>query len=253
MTIDSTQRFSSRVADYVKYRPRYPHEAFQFLREACGLVPGIRVADLGSGTGILTAQLLEAGLRVWAVEPNHEMRSAAEQLLGGRPGFTSVVGTAEATTLAPHSVEWVTAGQAFHWFDPEKTRREALRVLVAGGQVGLLWNERADDPVPLLADYEALLRRYAPEYDQVRSLRAYGPTMQRFFGREPECRTFANQQVFDFEGLKGCALSSSYVPEPGHLDHEPLLAGLREIFERHQRDGQVVFPYKTLVFFGSLD
>jgi ubiquinone/menaquinone biosynthesis C-methylase UbiE len=252
MTVDSTQRFSSRVADYVKYRPQYPRAALQFLRETRGLVPGTRVADVGSGTGILTAQLLEAGLRVWAVEPNRDMREAAEQSLGGRAGFTSVAGTAEATTLASQSVDWFTAGQAFHWFDPQKTRHEALRILVEGGQVALLWNERTDDPAPLQADYEALLRRYAPEYDQVRSMRAYGPTMLRFFGREPECRVFANQQVFDFEGLKGRAMSSSYVPEPGHPDHAPLLAGLREVFERHQRDGQVVFPYKTLLFFGTL-
>ncbi|MGC8519892.1 MAG: class I SAM-dependent methyltransferase [Steroidobacteraceae bacterium] len=252
MTADSTQRFSSRVADYVKYRPQYPLEALRFLREACGLVPGTRVADVGSGTGILTAQLLEAGLRVWAVEPNRDMREAAEQWLGGRAGFTSVAGTAEATTLAAHSVEWFTAGQAFHWFDPHKTRHEALRILVEGGKVALLWNERTDDPAPLQSDYEALLRRHAPEYDQVRSMRAYGPTLLSFFGREPECRAFANQQVFDFEGLKGRAMSSSYVPEPGHPDHAPLLAGLRELFERHQRDGRVVFPYKTLVFFGTL-
>ena len=253
MIDDSTRRFSSRVADYVKSRPSYPLEALRYLREHHGLAPGSRVADLGSGTGILSAQLLEAGARVWAVEPNREMREAAEQLLAGRDGFTSVSGTAEATTLGTHSVEWITAGQAFHWFDPQRAREEGLRILVRGGRVALMWNERSEEPLPFLADYEALLRRYAPEYDQVRSRRAYGPTMHTFFGREPARAVFANHQVFDFEGLKGRAMSSSYVPEPGHPDHAPLMAGLRELFERHQRDGTVEFAYQTLVFFGTLE
>ncbi len=252
MTLDSTRRFSNRVDDYVKYRPNYPHAALEFLREQRGLTRGARVADLGSGTGILTAQLLDAGARVWAVEPNTQMRAAAERLLGGRSGFTSVAGSAEATTLDAQSVDWVTAGQAFHWFEPESTRREALRILVGGGQVALLWNEHSEEPLPFLADYDALLRRHAPEYDQVRSLRADGATMRTFFGREPERVVFAHQQIFDFEGFKGRAMSSSYVPVPGAPGYEPLLAGLREVFERHQRDGTVVFAYQTLVFFGTL-
>lgn len=253
MTGDSTLRFSSRVADYVKSRPSYPLEALRFLREQHGLAPGSRVADLGSGTGILAAQLLEAGARVWAVEPNRQMRQAAEQLLGGRDGFTSVNGTAEATTLETHSVEWITAGQAFHWFDPQLAREEALRILVRGGRAALIWNEHAEATVPFIADYEALLRRYAPEFDQVRSRRAYGQAMNAFFGREPGRAVFANRQMFDFDGLKGRAMSSSYVPEAGQPDHAPLMAGLRELFERHQRDGMVEFPYQTLVFFGALE
>ena len=253
MSDDSTRRFSSRVADYVKSRPSYPLEALSFLREQHGFAPGSRVADLGSGTGILTAQLLDAGARVWAVEPNREMREAAEQLLGGRDGFTSVNGTAEATTLEARSVEWITAGQAFHWFDPQLTRHEALRILVRGGRVALMWNEHSEETLPFIADYEALLRRYAPEFDQVRSRRAYGPTMNTFFGREPGRAVFANRQVFDFEGLKGRAMSSSYVPEPGQPGHAPFMAGLQELFERQQRDGTVEFPYQTLVFFGTLE
>lgn len=252
MVLDSTQRFSSRADAYVKYRPSYPGQALELLRERCGLKPGARIADLGSGTGILTAQLLVSGTRVWAVEPNRNMREAAERLLGGRDGFTSVAGTAEATTLDSHSIDLIVAGQAFHWFDPAAARREALRILVRGGSAALLWNEHPDEPVPFLIDYEALLRRFAPEYDQVRSRRAYGPPIETFFGRMPERALFANQQVFDFEGLKGRVMSASYVPEPGQPAHEPLLAGLRETFERHQLGGTVVFPYQTLVFFGPL-
>ncbi len=252
MTTDPTRLFASRVADYVKSRPGYPREALQFLRDRCGVKPGSRGADLGSGTGILTAQLLEGGARVWAVEPNREMREAAERLLGGREGFTSVAGTAEATTLEAGCCEWLTAGQAFHWFDPQRARQEALRILVRGAHVALIWNEHAEAPPPFLADYEALLRRHAPEYERVRGRRAYGVPIQAFFGATPERVDFPNQQVFDLEGLEARAMSSSYVPRPGQPGHERILAGLREIFERHQRDGVVAFPYQTLLFFGPL-
>ncbi len=251
MALDSTQRFSSRVDNYVKYRPSYPQEAIELLRNRCGLAPHAPVADLGSGTGILTALLLDAGAQVFAVEPNEGMRAAAERLLGARAGFVSVAGTAEASTLEAHSVRLVVAGQAFHWFDPERARAEALRILVQGGWAALVWNERPRETTPFMTDYEALLRRYAPEYEQVSSQRAYGPTMERFFGATPECAMFANRQIFDLEGLEGRLMSSSYVPEPGQPAHGPLLAGLREIFDRHQRGGQVIFPYETLVFFAQ--
>ncbi len=251
MSLDPTRRFASRVENYRRYRPGYPAEVMQLLRERCGLRPGAAVADLGAGTGILTAQLLEVGARVWAVEPNKEMREAAERLLGERVGFTSVAGRAECTTLGSHSVSLVTASQAFHWFDPARSRTEALRILVPDGWAALVWNEHSSASTPFLLDYEALLQRYAPEYDEVRKRRAHGPSIRTFFGRDPECVVFANRQVLDFEGLKGRAMSSSYVPEPGNSAHEPLLAGLRAAFERHQREGQVTFPYEVLVFFGQ--
>lgn len=251
MTLDSTQRFSSRVDNYVKYRPSYPSEVIDLLRERCGLGRGSAVADLGAGTGILSALLLDAGAQVFAVEPNRGMRGAAEKLLAGRSGFVSVAGTAEASTLEAHSVELVVAGQAFHWFDPGRARREALRILAAGGWAALIWNERPEEPTPFLTDYEALLRRHAPEYERVQSLRAQQQGIGEFFGGAPQQAVFANRQILDLEGLQGRLMSSSYAPEPGEPQHAALIAGLRQVFERHQQGGSVVFPYRTLVFFGQ--
>jgi len=251
MALEPTRRFSSRAENYRRYRPGYPAEVIRLLRERCGLRPGVAVADLGAGTGIFAAQLLEAGARVWAVEPNRQMREAAEGLLGGHEGFTSVTGTAEDSTLAAHAVSLVTASQAFHWFDPDRSRAEVLRILAPGGWAALVWNEHSSEPTALLSEYEALLYRYAPEFDEVRKRRACGPAIRTFFGGEPERAVFPNRQVLDFEGLKGRTMSSSFVPEPGEPAHEPLLAGLRGVFERHQGEGQVTFPYETRVFFGQ--
>ncbi|HYL02921.1 MAG TPA: methyltransferase domain-containing protein [Steroidobacteraceae bacterium] len=248
----STERFTSRAGDYARYRPGYPAEAIGLLRERCGLAPGAVVADLGSGTGILTALLLECGARVFAVEPNAAMRAAAESALRERPGFVSVAGSAEATTLAAHSVELLVAGQAFHWFDARAARAEALRVTRAGGWAALLWNERPAEPSPFLTDYEALLTHHAPEYLRISASRADPATMREFLGSAMELATFANEQILDFEGLRGRLMSSSYAPERGQPQHEPLMAGLREVFDRHQHGGRIVFPYRTLVYFAQL-
>ena len=120
---DPTQRFSSRVDNYVRYRPGYPPDVLELLKDECGLTPETVVADIASGTGIWTRWLLENGNPVYGVEPNEEMRKAGEAFLQSYPQFTSVAGTAEATTLADHSVDIVTAAQAAHWFDRERARR----------------------------------------------------------------------------------------------------------------------------------
>jgi SAM-dependent methyltransferase len=251
--LSSTERFSTRVEDYIKYRPGYPAAVLELLRARCGLEATSTVADIGSGTGILTELLLETGARVFAVEPNKEMREAAERLLSDYGGFRSVNGTAEATTLPQASVDLITASQAFHWFDVPKARRELARILRPGGWVVLIWNERPPDAGAFLDEYDSLLRRHAADYDRVTRMRADEAKIREFFGRRPHSAVFANQQVFDFAGLKGRLMSSSYAPEPGHPEHEPMIAGLRALFERHNRAGEVVFPYRTLVYYDRLE
>jgi SAM-dependent methyltransferase len=249
---EPTERFTGRVGNYARYRPSYPAAAIALLEARCGLSPAAVVADVGSGTGILTELLLTRGALVLAVEPNQGMREAAEARLGGQARFRSVNGTAEATTLPAGSVDLLVVGQAFHWFDGERARREALRVLKPRACAALLWNERPGELTPFLADYEALLRRHAPEYVQIVARRADVDSMRRFFGGAMELETFPNEQTFDFEGLKGRLLSTSYAPEPGDAQFEPMMAGLREVYGRHEQAGTVTFPYRTLVYFGPL-
>lgn len=248
----ATERFSTRADNYARYRPSYPAAALDLLTERCHLAPGVPVADLGSGTGILTGLLLERGAAVFAVEPNDAMRAAAEASLASRPGFTSVRGTAEHSTLGAASVDLVVAAQAFHWFDPASARTEALRIARPGAWAALLWNERPRETHVFMDEYDSLLRRHAPEYDRVAGSRAQAATMRIFLGEAMQTAEFANEQVFDFEGLQGRLLSSSYAPEAGDPQHEPLLAGLRALFRRHEHGGQVRFPYRTLLYFAAL-
>ena len=250
--IDPTLRFSSRVENYIKYRPSYPGGVMETLTRECRLTGNSIIADIGSGTGTLSELFLKNGNQVFCVEPNREMREAGERLLKKYPDFKSVEGTAEATTLADGSVDFVAAGQAFHWFDRPKARKEFSRIVKPDGWVVLIWNERLTDTSPFLSAYEALLQKYGTDYAAVDHRYVDVNAITEFFAPQPvTVRKFENRQVFDFEGLRGRLLSSSYTPEAGHPNYRPMLDALRTIFEQHNVGGKVAFDYVTLVYFGQ--
>jgi SAM-dependent methyltransferase len=250
---DSVERFSSRVENYVKYRPHYPRGVLLTLMEECGLTPDSRVADIGSGPGQLAELFLENGNVVYAVEPNAAMREAAEQVLASYPGFRSLAGRAEETPLPDHSVDFVTAGQAFHWFDLEPSRAELMRILKPGGWAVLVWNERETGTTPLLIAYDQLMIRYGIDYPKVDHRNITPEILMRFFGPVGfHSKSFPNHQDFDHAALVGRMLSSSYTPELGHPNHAPMLAELDQIFESHQVNGRVRFDYTTTMYYGHL-
>ena len=250
---DPTQRFSGRVDNYVRYRPSYPRAVLDLLKTECGLTGTSVVADVGSGTGILSELFLENGNRVFGVEPNSEMRAAGERFLGDHPHFTSVAGTAEATTLDDASVDFVTAGQAFHWFDVQRTRAEFGRILRPGGWVVIIWNARRRDATPFLVAYERLLRKHGTDYERVEHGRSAAVMVDEFFGPDDyETETFDNRQTFDLDGLKGRLSSSSYVPGPGEPGTEAMLREAEELFREHQTDGRITIEYDTKVYYGRL-
>jgi SAM-dependent methyltransferase len=248
-----TERFSTRVENYVKYRPGYPPEVIELLEKECHLTPSSVIADVGSGTGILSELFLKNGNTVYGVEPNREMREAGERLLKAYPNFKSVEGTAEETRLDDTSVDFITAGQAFHWFDRERARREFLRILRPGGWVVFLWNERRTDTTAFLVDYEKMLIRYGTDYGAVNHANVDDRVVGSFFAPgDYRLKIFDTRQTFDFESLKGRLLSSSYTPEAGHPDYNPMLEELERIFQRHEEQGEVAFEYDTKIYYGQL-
>jgi SAM-dependent methyltransferase len=249
---NATSRFSDRVENYVRHRPGYPPEVLQALKDECGLAPSHMVADIASGTGIWTRMLLENGNPAFGVEPNAEMREAGERLLAGFPNFASVAGTAEATTLADRSVDLVTAAQAAHWFDRDPARREFVRILNPGGWLVLLWNERLTDSTKFLRDYEQLLLTYGTDYEDVRHERTTSAVNQFFDPAPFRERVFEMRQEFDYAGVEGRLLSSSYAPGPDHPQHTPMLRELRRIFDTCSVEGRVAFDYQTRLYFGRL-
>jgi SAM-dependent methyltransferase len=248
---NSTTRFSDRVEDYVKYRPHYPGVILSYLRDHYGFGPGWVVADIGSGTGISTELFLRFGNKVFAVEPNREMRLKAEELLAGYPDFVSVDGTAEATGLADSSVDLIVAGQAFHWFDPAGTRTEFVRIARRGAAAALIWNERL-----ILSgferEYEELILEYAGDYKTINHKNITDKQIGDFFRPQTfQLRVFENEQRFDFDGLRGRLLSSSYIPKEG-ATYVAMLVALKALFDRRALDGQVRVGYETKVYTGVL-
>jgi SAM-dependent methyltransferase len=244
------------VDNYVRYRPGYPAEVIDVLARETGLTTHSEIADAGSGTGISSELFLCNGNTVFGVEPNNEMRDAAERLLAAYPRFHSVAARAEATNLPGASVDYVTAGQAFHWFDPELARTEFARILRPDGWVVLLWNARRLDSTPFLREYESLLERFGTDYREVRHQNFDVSRVRALFDGEIgdafQLRKLYNEQRLDFEGLRGRLLSSSYTPAVGHPGYLPMLRELRRIFDEHAVGGSVAIEYDTDIYFGRL-
>jgi SAM-dependent methyltransferase len=252
MSKTPTARFSDRVENYVRYRPGYPSEVLDLLRAECGLRPSHIVADIASGTGMFTRLLLENGNSVFAVEPNLEMREAGTRQLEAYNRLVSVAGTAEETTLRAGSVDFVTAAQAAHWFDLARARAEFVRILKPDGWCGLIWNERQTESTAFLRDYEQLLLTYGTDYQEVRHERTTAIIHEFFAPAVCVERVFEMRQRFDYEGVAGRLLSSSYAPLEGHSSYAPMMSELQRIFRTHARDGKIEFEYLTQVFYGHL-
>jgi SAM-dependent methyltransferase len=252
--LDAKQRFSNRAADYARYRPGYPSEILPLLGKRCQLRRHHLVADIGSGTGLTAKLFLDHGNHVIGVEPNAEMRRAAEEFLESYRGFTSVAASAEATTLPTGSVDFVVAGQAFHWFDPWPTRVEFRRILKSQGLVIVLWNERLLEETAFLREYEVLLGRYGTDYRRVNESYPRARQMLEFFKpNEFTSDSLPNFQEFDFAGLSGRLRSSSYAPTSDQPQFAPMMEELERIFKAHQKHGKVRLEYRTHVFSGKLD
>lgn len=249
MITNQTSRFSDKVAYYAKYRPSYPSELINLLEKEVGLNAQSVVADVGSGTGISSEPFLKLGCKVFGIEPNDNMREVAESSLKAYPNFHSVKATAEATTLNAASVDFAVAAQAFHWFDVASARKEFQRILKPLGVVILVWNERKVG-IPFLDEYENFLQRFGTDYKEINHIDT--PKFKTFFGGNYEMRQLDNVQEFDFEGLKGRLLSSSYIPNETDAAFAPMLAELQRLFEFYERNGKVKFEMDTLIFWGRL-
>ena len=245
---DTIERFSNRVANYVKYRPDYPREVIGYLEARCSLTHESVIADIGCGTGISSRLFLENCNRVIGVEPNAAMRVAAAEYLAEFPDFMLVDGTSDRTTLPDASVDIVAAAQAFHWFDPEKTRTEFQRILKPGGYIVLIWNERKLNATPFLTEYEAFLVKYASDYGNVRHENIKKEELDEFFQKAYGTATFQNFQVFDFAGLSGRMLSSSYMPNESDPIFEEMIAELQILFAKHAENGRIRVLYDTVVY-----
>ncbi len=253
--MNSTNRFSDRVENYFKHRPGYPDTIIPYLKKNFQIRNNSLIADIGSGTGISSELFLKQGFNVIGIEPNKEMREAAEKLLSKYDGFTSVNASAEQTGLDDNFADMIVAGQAFHWFDLEKCKAEFKRILKPDGIVCLMWNERLIDSNEFLREYEKLILQYGTDYEKVKHTRLGSEdeeAIDEFFAPEKfEVYSVPNYQYLDYEGFKGRLLSSSYIPQSGDR-FESMMGEMKLLFDKYQKDGKVVLEYVTRVYTGRM-
>ncbi len=251
--MDSTGKFTHKVSDYVKYRPSYPDGFIRYLFEEVGFSGDAAVADVGAGTGILTARLAEEVKTVYAIEPNRNMRMACMEACGRNCSFVTLEGTAEDTGLPDDSVDFVTVAQAFHWFDRHRSQQEFARILKPDGLVVLVWNTRVPD-APVVLALDAACRRHCPDFTGFSGGEA--ASFERFVSifRDGICemRSFPNDQMLTREALVGSMLSSSYAPMKAEVSFDPFVKELESIFDRFAVNGHLFLPMRTLSYIGRV-
>lgn len=252
-TINNTERFSNRVDNYVRYRPHYPVAIIPFLTEAIGLNTNWTVADIGSGTGISCELFLQNGNKVFGIEPNTNMRQAAEEGFAPNSNFVSINGTAEQTTLADNSVDLVIAAQAFHWFNAPVAKQEVKRIAKPNAYAALIWNERSTN-TDFLKRYDELLFKYATDYASLNHRNVADEKIAAFFSPvKYEEKEFDNVQQFTFDDLKGRLLSSSYAPLPDSDKYQPMMDELLKLFNQYKADNKIEFNYECKIYYAPIN
>ena len=250
--MDYKQRFSSRVENYIKYRPSYPDEVIATLQLEIGLMPTDVIADIGSGTGISAKLFLENDNTVYGVEPNEPMRKAAEGLLSEYDNFHSIHGSSEATNLQDKSIDLIVCAQAFHWFNQEKTKIEFKRIANKGAHLALIWNDRKET-APFQIDYEKLIQEFAIDYNEISHRNITQEMITGFYAPNTFKKFILNyEQHFDLDGLIGRIISSSYMPNADHANFPQLKNAIVHLFDKYKQNEIVTFAYNTILYIGEI-
>ena len=237
------------VAAYERGRPGYPEDAVAELVRLLGVGPGATVLDLAAGTGKLTRQLLATGAALLAVEPVAAMRDRLARALDPGPGPRAWVvgGTAEAIPVRDGSLDAVTVGQAFHWFDAPRAAAELHRVLRPGGRLGLIWNVR-DESRPPVAEIDAILDRHAGDAPRYRDGRwraafdagdAFTPLNER---------TFHHLHHLDRAAVLDRFASISFIAALPDADRARVLAEIDQVIAAEPSlagQDRIGLPYRT--------
>ena len=247
--MDNTQKFSGKADVYQQARPDYAQAMLDFIASKWQIGEGSLVADIGSGTGIFTRQLLGLGAKVYAVEPNADMRALAERMLGGNPNFVSVIGDAEQTSLPDHRINLVTAAAAFHWFDPDRFKQECERILLPGGAVVLAWNEM-EMSAEINRGRERIYRKYCPNFRGFSGGNDQENLIKRnFFDGMLKEKRFPNPLCYDRQTFINRALSSSYSLVESDPGYEAYLAEIGDLFDQNALEGKIVLPQESVAYF----
>ncbi len=248
----NTNKFDSKGNVYSKARPSYPEALFSYLLAERAINKDTVAADIGAGTGIFTIALSQFVNSVFAVEPNDDMRCKAEEKYSATLNITSINATAENTSLPDSSVDLVTVAQAFHWFDRARFKNECKRILKNSGKVVLVWNDRDSDS-EIIKDNFALNKKYCKDFKgSSNGIDFSKGAFCDFFNGDFEVVEFCNNLVYTREDFIARNLSSSYAPKENDIIYNDYVKAVEEVFDKHQANGTVKYPYITRCYIGTI-
>lgn len=249
--MDNTKKFTGRAEDYISGRPDYSKSLISYLYNECGFSEKSVIADIGSGTGKFSRQLLEKGSTVICVEPNDDMRLAAEKLLSEFDGFHSVNANSESTGLKPQSIDFVTTAQAFHWFDAEKFKNECKRILKPGGLVVIVYNTRDMQSEFNRRTYD-IYKKYCPNFKGFHAgIKDGDKCFSEFFDDKYKTVTIPNPILFTKKKFISRSLSGSYSLKPGDADFKFYVYELENLFDSLSSKGEVIMDNNTVAYIGT--
>ena len=250
--MDATEKFSGRAQAYAAGRPGYAPAFIEYLYDRFADLAGATVADIGCGTGKFAALLLSRGTTVYGVEPNADMRAVCAEELRGFANFHLVTGDAENTTLAPASVDYVTAAQAFHWFDADRFAAECRRILRKDGKAVLLWNSR-DPESTFKKALSRVLAAHCPDYHGFNNgLVRDDVRINRFFGGDYARVAFDHPLHMSREKFTARCLSASYSLKAGDAGFAAYMDALNRLFDAFAADGVLTIPNHTVAYIGRV-
>jgi ubiquinone/menaquinone biosynthesis C-methylase UbiE len=251
--MDTAREFNGMALVYAKGRPAYADTFIDELYKKYGLSDKSIIADVGSGTGKFAKQIIEQGSFVYCVEPNEDMRNQAIQDLRKYSNYTLVGGDAANTNLQDHSVDFVTAAQAFHWFDVVLFKHECRRILKPGGKVFLIWNMRDMDSKLNQNCYETY-KKYCPKFNGFsRGLQRNDEKIKSFFDHTYEVVEYDNPLCYDKDTFLNRSLSSSYSLKKQDINYGEFVNNLELIFDEYANDGFITMSNKTDVYIGMVE
>lgn len=243
------EKFSGKAEIYQKYRPYYPRSLFDLLYLRYVDSDAV-IADIGSGTGKFAKLLLDRGNTVYCVEPNVDMMDKAKILLARYDGFRPVCASAENTSLPDSSVDFITAAQAFHWFDKRAFAKECKRISKGKAVCALVWNAY-DSKSTAVKELETLNFSCLTKFKGFAGGMSPESGVTDFF-QQYETFNFSEDHHFDSDSFIGRCFSSSYSPDRQSEEGKRYLSLLNDFFEKHSERDVLSLPVSTVCHIGTL-